>query len=262
MLSIERGTFGYQTRRGVKTVVKDLTMSVEKGQLVCLLGANGAGKTTIFRTVLGVLPLLGGEITVDGVPAGQMSRAALAGKLAYVPQQHTPPFPYTVRQVVEMGRCVHVGTFSSPTPRDTEIARTVLERLGIGALEEKTYTHLSGGERQMVLIARALAQESDYLLLDEPTSNLDYGNQARILKCIRDLADGGRGVCLILHNPEHALMLGGDAVVLLGEDEALRGKTVELLTPGLLRRLYGVKAEMKQWTAADGTNVRSIYTGM
>lgn len=260
MLEIINASCGYQKRTETKTVLENFNLTLEKGQLMCLLGANGAGKTTVFKTILGSLPLLAGGILIDGTPISQMDQKTRASKIAYVPQQHTPPFPYTVLQVVEMGRCIHVSSFASPTPADTRKAEETLCRLGIGHLKDAVYTELSGGERQLVLIARALAQEAEYLLLDEPTASLDYGNQIRLLREIRNLADGGIGVCMILHDPKQALLLDRDVTVILDKGRTLRGKARQVITPQLLEELYHVQAELKSWTDAAGNPVRSIHT--
>jgi iron complex transport system ATP-binding protein len=262
MLEIKQATFGYKSHAERKIVLEDFDLTLDKGQLICLLGANGAGKTTVFKTILGQLPPLQGQLLLDGAPLSAMDPRTRARKIAYVPQQHVPPFPYTVRQVVEMGRCVHIGTFSAPSSQDQKIAEKMLERLGILDLRHCFYTELSGGERQLVLIARALAQEADYLLLDEPTASLDYGNQAKLLREIGNLTADGIGVCMILHDPEQALALDRDAAVILDRQHALHGRARDLITPDLLRRLYGVQAELHIWQAADGRPVQSIYTHM
>lgn len=260
MLQIEKAVMGYKDRGGRKVVLDNFDLSLSKGQLLCLLGANGAGKTTVFKTILGHIPLLGGSISVDGTPLGEMDRRRLAAKIAYVPQQHVPPFPYTVQQVVEMGRCIHIGAFSSPSSADTRYALEMLERLNIEKLRDAIYTELSGGERQLVLIARALAQESEYLLLDEPTASLDYGNQARLLREVGRLTDMGIGVCMILHDPEQALRLDRDVSVIMDSRTFIHGKARQVITARLLRQLYGVRAEMHTWVASDGVQVQSIHT--
>lgn len=260
MLEIKQGAFGYRARTGVRIVLENFDLTLSRGQLICLLGANGAGKTTIFKTILGHIPLLKGQITIDGTPLDSMDYKTKALKLAYVPQQHIPPFPYTVQQVVEMGRCAHVGAFASPSRRDRQCALDALKRLGMESMRDTVYTELSGGERQLVLIARALAQESEYLLLDEPTANLDYGNQTRVLREIGTLTDSGIGVCMILHDPEQALTMDRDVAVIVNRETAIHGSAREIVTADLLREIYGVPVEMHTWTASDGSPVQSIHT--
>ena len=258
MLEIKNASFGYKSKKETRTVVSSLNLTLEKGQLVCLLGANGAGKTTVFRTVLKNLPLLSGDILVDGKSISEYTREQLAAKIAYVPQQHTPPFPYTVLQVVEMGRCIHIGRFSSPSKEDEKLCLDILCELGINDLAEKNYTELSGGERQLVLIARALAQESEYLLLDEPASSLDYGNQALLLKKIRELCGKNIGICMIMHDPEQVLTLDCTAAVILSENSFRFGKASDIINADLIRELYGIPAEMHEWTDKNGAPVKSI----
>ena len=194
---------GYRQRHGVKEVLRDLSFDWDKGDLLCILGANGAGKTTLYRTMLGLLPVLKGKIMIDGQELHAYGAPVLAKKIAYVPQYHNPPFPYRVFDVVLMGRGAHISNIGTPSEEDCRIAQQMLERMGISGLRDEIYTQISGGERQLVLIARALTQQTDYLLMDEPTSNLDFGNQIRVLKEIRKLADEGMGICLTSHYPEH-----------------------------------------------------------
>ncbi|MCF0121229.1 MAG: ABC transporter ATP-binding protein [Oscillospiraceae bacterium] len=244
MLEIKNISCGYKTAAEKRTVLSGVSMTLSPGQNISLLGANGAGKTTLFKAILGMLPVTGGTITLDGADIKDMTRASLARRIAYVPQQHTPPFPYTVTQVLLMGRCSHLGAFSSPGEEDYAVAHGVLTQLGIEALAERNYAELSGGERQLVLIGRALTQQSDYLLLDEPTSNLDYGNQIRILKKMRELSAHGIGIMTIMHNPEHALLIGGECIVLGDGRVIASGRTSEIITPELINTVYGVTAEL------------------
>ena len=183
-LEIERANCGY----GGKPVVEDVSLSLDSGAVLCLLGANGSGKTTLFKAILGLLRLNGGRILVDGADTAAWPQRRLARTLAYVPQAHTPPFPFAVRDVVLMARTAHLGLFGSPSRLDAAIAEDAMEKLGVSHLAHARYTEISGGERQLVLIARALAQQSEFLIMDEPTSNLDFGNQVRVLRRVKELA--------------------------------------------------------------------------
>jgi ABC-type cobalamin/Fe3+-siderophores transport system ATPase subunit len=201
-ISAEQVTSGY---RG-KAVISGISLAVESGEVLCLLGANGSGKTTLFKTILGLLRPISGKVCVDGEDIAHWPRQRLAKTLGYVPQAHTPPFAYSVRDVVLMARSVHSGAFASPGKRDIVIADEALDRLSILRLAHQRYTELSGGERQLVLIARALAQQARILVLDEPTSNLDFGNQMRVLRHVKELAASGLGLLLTTHFPDFAFL--------------------------------------------------------
>jgi ABC-type cobalamin/Fe3+-siderophores transport system ATPase subunit len=201
-ISAEQVTSGYHG----KAVISGISLAVESGEVLCLLGANGSGKTTLFKTILGLLRPISGKVCVNGEDIAHWPRQRLAKTLGYVPQAHTPPFAYSVRDVVLMARSVHSGAFSSPGKRDIIIADEALDRLSILRLAHERYTELSGGERQLVLIARALAQQARVLVLDEPTSNLDFGNQMRVLRHVKELAASGLGLLLTTHFPDFAFL--------------------------------------------------------
>jgi ABC-type cobalamin/Fe3+-siderophores transport system ATPase subunit len=201
-ISAEQVTSGYHG----KAVISGISLAVESGEVLCLLGANGSGKTTLFKTILGLLRPISGRVCVDGEDIAHWSRQRLAKTLGYVPQAHTPPFAYSVRDVVLMARSVHSGPFASPGKHDIAIAEEALDRLSILRLAHERYTELSGGERQMVLIARALAQQARVLVLDEPASNLDFGNQMRVLRHVKELAASGLGLLMTTHFPDFAFL--------------------------------------------------------
>ena len=225
---------------GQRVIGTGVNLSLATGEVLALLGANGAGKTTLFKTVLGLLPVQAGQVLLDGKPLSAWSRKDRAKRVAYVPQAHAALFPFTVLDVVLMGRTAHLPPFATPGRRDRDIAREVLAGLGMAHLEARPYTELSGGERQIVLIARALAQQPEILVMDEPTASLDYGNQMRLLQHIRQLAKHQISVILSTHNPDHVFMVA-DRVALLHEGAVVGlGPTGEVLTPQALKRLYGI----------------------
>jgi iron complex transport system ATP-binding protein len=235
-LDLSKLSFGY----GTGTVGEDVTLSLAEGEVLALLGPNGAGKTTLFKTVLGLLPLKAGEITLDGKPLSGWSRRERARRIAYVPQAHAALFPFTVFDVVLMGRAAHLAPFAMPGAADRAAAEEALSSLGMAHLAERPYTEISGGERQMVLIARALAQSPSILVMDEPTSSLDYGNQMRLLAHIRRLSQRGLSIILSTHNPDHAFLVA-DRVALLHEARLIAlGAPAEVLTPETMKRLYGI----------------------
>jgi len=241
MLELVHLACGYGKRR----VLGDISLQLKGGELFCLLGPNGVGKTTLFKTMLGLLPAHGGEIRVGGENVAAWSRRRLAQWIGYVPQAHTPPFPFTVRDVVAMGRVAHLGLFSSPAAVDCDIAEKSLDTLGIATLGDASYTEISGGERQLVLIARALTQQPKILIMDEPTANLDYGNQLKVMRHIRRIVDQqGMSVILTTHHPDHALLYASRALVLDGEKRYAIGEPAAVITEDYLRQTYGVDTEI------------------
>ena len=234
--------FGYRGRR----VGTDVSLALGAGEVLCLLGPNGSGKTTLFKTLLGLLPAQGGMVLMDGTELRSRKRDEVARMVSYVPQAHAAFFPYSVREVVLMGRTAHLGIFSSPSRRDHEVALAVLERMGLAHLAESIYTRISGGERQLTLVARALAQEARIVVMDEPTANLDFGNQVRVLERVLELARSGIGVLLSTHDPDHAFLCA-DRVVLLRAGAVLgMGAPNAVVTEDSLRTLYGVTVRITE----------------
>lgn len=225
---------------GQRRVGVGLEFAMAAGEVLCLLGPNGSGKTTLFRTLLGLLTPLAGEVRVLGEPVAAWSRAAFARHVGYVPQAHAGIFPFTVEDVVLMGRAARVGRFAMPSPSDRDCALHCLHTLGIAHLRQRIYTAISGGERQLVLIARALAQEPVLLVMDEPTASLDFGNQIRVLETIAQLRQQGMAVLLSTHQPEHALRIA-DRIALLGNGCLVAiGASASTATPERLAALYNV----------------------
>ncbi|PRR79493.1 ATP-binding cassette domain-containing protein [Clostridium luticellarii] len=233
-LEIKNAICGY----GSKTVIKGISVKVKSGEILCLLGPNGVGKTTFFKTILGFLKLQGGEIILDGENIRNWSKKRLAKAIGYVPQAHTPPFPFSVLDVVIMGRSAHLGTFASPSKNDVAIAEESLETLGISFLKNKIYTEISGGERQMVLIARALTQQPHILIMDEPTSNLDFGNQIRVLERINSLVKKGMGVIMTTHFPDHTFLCPSKVALMQKNNIFNVGDVNDVVTEENLKSAY------------------------
>ncbi|MFT9057003.1 MAG: ABC transporter ATP-binding protein [Ethanoligenens sp.] len=240
---------------GTKTIVKDLSLLAVSGEVLCLLGPNGVGKTTLFKTILGFLKLQEGKILLDGEDVSRWPRKEFAKAVGYVPQAHTPPFPFTVLDVVTMGRTAHLGPFASPTKTDVAIAEESLERLGVGFLKERIYTEISGGERQMVLIARALTQRPKVLIMDEPTSNLDFGNQIRVLEQVNRLAKEGLCVIMTSHFPDHAFLCSAKVALLQRNVQFQIGTAEEVITEQNMLSAYGVRVKIGSLQGDDGTPV-------
>jgi iron complex transport system ATP-binding protein len=236
IFEVKNADCGYGTER----ILRDISLRIESGRILCLLGPNGVGKTTLFKSMLGFLKLQSGCVMIDGEDIGTWSIKKVAKTIGYVPQVHTPPFPFTVLDVVAMGRVAHMGLFGTPGRKDMEIAENALERLGISAFRDKIYTEISGGERQMVLIARALAQNPKILVMDEPTSNLDFGNQIRVLTQIKTLADDGMAVIMTSHFPDHAFLCSTNVALLRKDSTLIVGTAEEVVTEVNLKAAYGV----------------------
>lgn len=224
-------------------VLQGVDLTLQPGEVVALLGANGAGKSTLLRLLLGLLAPDGGSVMLEDRPLDTWPRREVARRLAYVPQVHAAPFPYAVEEVVLLGRLPAGGLFLPPTAVDRQIVAAALQHLSIAHLAARPYNELSGGERQLVLIARALAQEARLLIMDEPATGLDYGHQMRLLAQLRRLADEGYGVLFSTHHPEHTL-LAADRVLLLrdGRIEAA-GPPQQIINAAALQRLYGVEVD-------------------
>jgi len=247
-LETRRLDFGYRGHR----VGSDVTLGIDAGQVLCLLGPNGSGKTTLFKTMLGLLPAQGGQVLIDGADIASMPRSEVARRVSYVPQAHAAFFPFTVREVVLMGRTAHLKVFSSPSRTDRELAQSALDRLRLASLADSIYTRISGGERQLTLIARALAQNAQVMVMDEPTANLDFGNQVRVMEHIRALADAGIGILLSTHDPDQAFVCADRVALLAGGGLRALGSPREVIDPDNVKALYGVDVDIVQLELPHG----------
>jgi iron complex transport system ATP-binding protein len=230
---------------GDAEILKGISFRIESGNVTVLLGPNGSGKTTLFQCIAGLWRHNSGRILLNGADIGSLPPEKRAKTLAVVPQEHDPPFPYSVLDVVLMGRASHVSLFSTPSKEDYRKTKEAMEMIGIDHLAERPYTKISGGERQLVLVARALAQEAPLLLLDEPTSHLDFRNQIMILKKIRDIVKHkGLTALVTLHDPNHAALFS-DHIVMLNAGKALAdGPPNEIISQESLKALYGVDVDI------------------
>lgn len=236
---VEQLHFAY----GQRSVLRGVSFSAEDGCLLAVLGPNGAGKTTLFRCILGLMSRYEGRILVDGTDARTLPARALAHRIAYIPQVHGQAFSYSVLEMVLMGTTHGLSPLAVPKEKEKAAGIAALERLGIAQLAQKPFSKLSGGEQQLVLIARALAQAAHTLVMDEPTASLDYGNQVRVLEHARALAREGYAVVFSTHNPQHALSYADGVLALLEGEAAALGDPSEVMDAALLYRLYGVHTE-------------------
>jgi len=238
LLAADQLHFAYGAGR---PVLSGASLAVRAGEVVALLGANGSGKSTLLKLLLGLIkPLMGGVI-LAGQPLASWSRREVARRIAYVPQNQAMPFPYRVRDLVALGRISQRGLFDNLIRRDRKAVDAAMTRLGIADLADRPYTELSGGQRQLCLIARALAQESSVIVMDEPATGLDYGNQWRLLALIKDLAAEGRAFIQSTHHPDHVLGGASRAVLLHDGTVVADGIPSAVITPEFIQRLYGLR---------------------
>jgi iron complex transport system ATP-binding protein len=227
-----------------RTLGRDVSLELNPGEVVCVLGPNGGGKTTLFRTLLGLIPPHGGSIALGGADINALAPAERARRMAYVPQAGNSYFAFTVRDVVLMGRTAHLGLFAAAGEKDFAAADAALAEMRITHLADKAFTQISGGERQLALIARALAQGAPLLVMDEPTASLDFGNQMLILGEILCLKAGGRGVLFCSHEPDHALQCADRAVLLHDGGILAGGVPRDVITPANLKIVYGIDVQL------------------
>ena len=239
LLKIEGGSFAY---KGGPQILKDINIEVEPGEILAVLGPNGSGKTTMLRCMMDMLHWQSGRSLLDGEDIRGIPASTLWKKMAYVPQAGTAATSYTAFQTVLIGRSSHIGAFSSPTDEDMKVTERVMERLGISHLADKPCHAISGGELQMVLIARAMAAEPKLLVLDEPESNLDFKNQLIVLDTMTALAAEGVACVFNTHYPSHALQRAGKSLMLSKEGWSLFGDTTGVVTEDNIRKAFGVEA--------------------
>ena len=252
-LEIKNASFGYNSS---ETVWEDINIQVREGECLCLLGPNGCGKTTLFNCINNNYELKQGSVLLNGKDVREYNITDLAKTIGIVFQEHSAPFPYTSLEVVRMGRTPHLGMLATPDKRDTELAYAMMEELGIAHLAGKRYTQISGGERQLVLIARTLCQEPEIILFDEPTSHLDFKNQAQVLHSIKNLSAKGMTIVMTSHFPNHVWKVGTNVAMMNYNGMVAQGTVEEVMTEENLAKTYGV--DVKIYNAESG-NMRTKF---
>ena len=247
-VSLTNGFFSYDDRQ----IFSGINLAVSRGEVFCVLGANGCGKTTLLRCLSGDLRLQQGNVYLGKDNLNSMKTEAVARRIGFVFQEHSALFPYSVLEVVRMGRAPHLGLFATPSHHDTDIAEEKLNLLGMFHLRDKPYTQISGGERQLVLIARTLAQEPSVILMDEPTSHLDYRNQTIVLRIVNRLAENGLGIIMTSHLPDHALLYSSRVALMKSGNFLMVGKPTNVMTEESLREIYGIEVRMVRVSDPDG----------
>ncbi|MCW4012188.1 MAG: ABC transporter ATP-binding protein [Candidatus Bathyarchaeota archaeon] len=238
--SVNEVSFAYN---GVK-VFEEVSLKIPGGKVTAFLGANGSGKTTMQKLLLGLLKPDTGSILFDDKPLSEYGIRELSKSMGWVPQVEEPSFPYKVQEYLMLGRAPYLGFLDLPDSRDTEIVEHVLERLKMTGLAEREITRMSGGEKRMVLIARALVQEPSVLLLDEPTSHLDLGNKASILELIAGLRETGDTIIFSTHDPNEAIQVADHIILFHGGEVLVSGLPCDVLSVENLKRVYGANLRL------------------
>ena len=225
-------------------IFSDISFSIGKGDVLCILGPNGTGKTTLIKCLNGLHDIKSGEIFINGENMKKLSFKQISKHIGYIPQSHVPSFPFKVFDVVLMGRAPYLNLTDSPKNEDIEIAMDALETLGIEDLKDKEYTNLSGGERQLVFLARVLCQKPDILILDEPTSHLDFGNQIKLLEIIDNLANTGLSIIMSSHFPDHAFLSSTKVAIMKDKKFIDFGTPDDVVTEDNLKKAYSIDVKL------------------
>lgn len=253
ILKIENASFGY----GKDNILKNVSLTAEKGELVAILGPNGAGKTTLLRCMLGFLKWKEGKSTLDDKDIRDIPHKKLWSSIAYVPQAKNFTSAMPVTEAVLLGRTSRISFYRQPTEKDIQAVEEIMQRLGISHLENKLCSEISGGELQMVLIARALASQPEILVLDEPESNLDFKNQLIVLDTLSELSTQGVTCIFNTHYPAHALTRCDKALLLFKEGVSIFGDTATVVTEKNIESAFGVKAVIGE-VDTDENTLKSI----
>ncbi len=250
-LVVDRLSFGYPHSR---PLLKEISFCAESGELISLLGPNGTGKTTLFRCILGQLRA-SGEMTLDGQPLSSLSPRQLASRIAYIPQSHSPAFSYPVEEMILMGAAAGLKWFQHPGRTERERLDEVIDSLGLEPLRQRAFDTLSGGEQQLVMMARAMMTDARVWLLDEPAANLDYGNQTRLLLQLQQLAAKGYLLIQSTHSPQQAALYSSRVLALADGKLAGDGEPAKVLDAEMIQTLYGLKVQVCD-IPSGGRNVR------
>lgn len=239
-MKIENLHFSY----GSREVLKGVSFGIDDSGFVSVLGPNGAGKSTLFRCMLGLLEPSEGSVHICGRNIRQMPPAELSHRVAYIPQSHTPVFNFSVFDMVLMGTTAQLSRFSSPGKKEAQLAEAAMERIGISHLRSRGCGNISGGELQLALIARAIAQQAKILVMDEPSASLDYGNKLRLMETVKGLTREGYTVIQSTHDPDQAYLYSDQILALYDGKLLARGTPQETISSSLISRLYGVDVEV------------------
>ena len=255
MLHVDSLSFYYDKE---KVILKDISFSLISHDILCLLGSNGTGKTTLLRCILSLNKSKSGKIELNGVDLTKINANKRAKLMSYVPQATSMVFPYEAEEVVLMGRVMHLSLGCSPTIEDKHIVNRTMDKLGIEHLKHKIFNQMSGGEKQMVLIARALAQNSRILIMDEPTANLDFSNQIKILRTVRSLADEGYSILMTSHFPDHAFLACNKVGLMRDGTIMAFGYSEDIVTTENLTTLYRTPVCVSEVTLDRANSITKV----
>ncbi len=243
MIEVQNLTCGY----GDTTVIRDVSFSVERGRVCGLIGANGAGKSTLMKCIMGYIKPKAGDVLVSGVSIIRATEREVSKRIAYVAQSHDVAFSFSVLEMVLMGRTPYLGGMYGPKKDDYEICHKQLEQVGMASYADRNFQNLSGGQKQLVYLARAFAQDTPVLVLDEPTTGLDYKNQMVFWKMIRDAARHGKTVLVCVHDPGHVMWFCDDVVAIRNDGTLLaKGKVADVICSDLLKKVYDMNIDIVQ----------------
>ncbi|MCC7573898.1 MAG: ABC transporter ATP-binding protein [Candidatus Methanofastidiosum sp.] len=241
VIKLEDAAFSYN---GTAMVFENINFSMKEGDIFCILGSNGTGKSTLIKCIANLLKLKKGCVILNDRNIYGLKKVDVAKEMGYIPQIHTSTFPFSVLDIVLMGRSPHLSLMSSPSEKDYKIAENAIRTLGISHLSKKPYTEISGGERQLVLFARILAQQPSVLILDEPTSHLDFGNQIRVLEVIDQMAKNGLSILMTSHFPDHAFLVSNKVAIMKDGSLIDEGTPNEVITNESMKKIYGIDVEV------------------
>ncbi len=241
VLEIRDAAFAYDD---TENIFEGINLTVDKGDVVCILGPNGCGKTTLIKCLNKLHELKEGAVYINGRDIRDINQREIAKNIGYIPQGHIPTFAFSVMDVVLMGRSPHLDFFETLGEADYKIAENALKKFGLYDMRDKPYTSLSGGEQQLVFFARVIAQEPHMLILDEPTSHLDFGNQLKTLDVISKLAADGLSVVMTSHFPDHAFISSNKVAIMKDRGFMDIGKPDEVITGKNMEKAYGIHVEI------------------
>ncbi|WP_405291271.1 ABC transporter ATP-binding protein [Methanobrevibacter sp.] len=240
LFEVKNISFSYNDEQ----IFSDISFSIGRGEVLCILGPNGTGKTTLIKCLNGLHDIDSGDILINGKNIKKLSFREISKHIGYIPQSHVPSFPFKVFDVVLMGRAPYLNLTDSPKEEDVKIAQEALKTLGIEYLKDKEYTNLSGGERQLVFLARVLCQKPDMLILDEPTSHLDFGNQIKLLEIIDNLAKSGLSIIMSSHFPDHAFLSSTKVAIMKDKRFIDFGTPDDVVTEENLKKAYSIDVKL------------------
>lgn len=226
-------------------VLNGVNLTVSEGEILTVLGRNGAGKSTLFACMMGLHKDIEGEVLLEGKNVLDLSEKIIAGTVSFVPQAHAASFGFTVFEYILMGCASGIGLFGKPGKAEIEAAYSALEEMGLSEFADRNFEELSGGEKQQVCIARAIASKPKLILFDEPTAHLDYSNQIKVLRIIKSLSEKGYSLVITTHDPNHALLLGGKAALFDGSGRIESGNVNEIVCEEKLKSIYGADLKIR-----------------